>query len=785
MANTKNKGNLQTLLILVVIVGVVLLWLYNKKVLLFISSISLASILAFLLFIVLPIVILLCLPVVSRLYHHFQHAKQIETVRIVISRVDEQMRSDMINFFDFLNGVLLPSFAVQYSYLGAHHFVWELRSEEGEKQVYLSATGTLLNTILRNLQSVHPHLRFEKVVHEKNEIPQEFMQLKLERKWFHSIETIELDSDFGAIQYEKSLTDSLMATMDEIEGDAGVQFVIKPLSQSKQSKNRLKHRLAKVGGALFECEIRIYAQSNHVLKGIIGTIGEVNAQNNVVPESIWQYEIRRYFKNYWWNYLVHNKMPSLFFGPKMKFASYHLATLLQLPSSKLRVSGMQRYTNRRLPLPAGIPTEEEVPLASFETEDGVRTGLTEDMLRRNLLILGAGGTGKTLGVATQAIPYLIREDQASIIIASNPNEAKDFLSLIPPHKKVYVIDMDTPGEWGINFLSDDETPADIMVENLVGMFQTIFDSKIKNMDFIGQAYLALRMAREHSVEWKKAVPTIDLRHIKEVLANEKYRLRLIQALPAESTLRRYWIERTQLIRNPRYFVTLIAPILTVFGRILQTERLSKTLCHPNTIDLKRILYEEKGVVLLHGGKWDFGFDMNAVASTMFLTHVYHTLLEQFYIPLPNDRLITNIFLDDFSAATGRTFMMLALRGGRIGTRMVASTNAYDDAHPSLLNLLDAVFSNKFIFRTYTSDDAKRWSGLMDRLEYDDFMHMTPYYGVAWFTVNGERKDPFIAKALVYPDMEKYRDVHPWPIEKRDLKLNEIVLPDLGKGEKVI
>ena len=84
----------------------------------------------------------------------------------------------------------------------------------------------------------------------------------------------------------------------------------------KQSKQRFEHDLAQVGGALFEVEIRIYAPSQQIQKGIIGTIGEVNANNNIIAERIITYGIRRLFRNYWWKHLYEKKMPSLFLGPK-------------------------------------------------------------------------------------------------------------------------------------------------------------------------------------------------------------------------------------------------------------------------------------------------------------------------------------------------------------------------------------------------------------------------------------------------------------------------------------
>lgn len=776
MAKNERSKTSKTFVFILILAGVVFLWFYNKKLLLLLTAYSGLIVSLLLFFVVLPIVSLVVFPFFSRVYHHFQRAKTMETVRVVFSRKDEKKRTDLINFFDFLNGTLLPEFYSKYFIKGANTFVWEIRVEKnGEKNIYLSATGGFLKTITQNLQAVYQNIRFEAVEPKSIPVPNEFMQLRLEKSWKYSIEAGEQGSKIGPVQYEKSLTDSLLSTMESSEGDAGVQFVITPLSPRKQSKKRFEHDLAQVGGAIFEVEIRIFAPNKQIQKGIIGTIGEVNANNNIIAERIITYGIRRMIRNYWWRHLYEKKMPSLFLGPKIWFMSFHLAALLEIPSPNLQVAGLDRFIHKRLPIPQGIPINNDFPLV--ETEDGRKIGLTEAMRARNLLVIGTGGTGKSTTMAQNAIPVFADPDQASVVITSAPHEAQHYLQYIPPHKKVYILDMMTPAEAGINFLSFDHFPADLMVELICGLFDTVYDQKIPDLEIIKEAYLSLRKAREISPEWKEAIPAIDFRHIRELLINEKYRLKLIQVLPKYSTHRTYWMQKTQQIRNDeKYRLEYVTPILNLLSRILSVERLEKGICHPVTFDMRKALLEEKAIVIFHSGRWDFGFDIGAFFNAMFLALVYLSIFEQRKLP-PEEKVKVNLFLDDFGMYAGRSLMMLLVRAWMLGVRVTAASGSFFDIPEKMRIICNIAFANKIIFRVHNDNDAKHWASLIPLIDDQEFLHLRRHYAVVWLMVDNERKDAFIARAVFNQELNKWANYHPWPTEK-DVTLHKVVMPNI-------
>ncbi|SHE37203.1 hypothetical protein SAMN05444392_101204 [Seinonella peptonophila] len=697
--------------------------------------------------------------------YQLNQSDSVETVRVILPRAEKKVSTEMIHFFEFLNTLLLPKFPWQYYVNGVNSFTWEVQLDaKGNKEILISASPFILPEILKNLQTIYENARFETVKSElTHQPPQEFMQLRLEHPG-------ELES-FS----ERKFMDQLFQTVDELKGEAGIQVMLIPVDYQTQ-RRQLKR---KGMDALFNTEIRIYASNQQLLKALLGTIGELSPQNRLIPEGIISYQIRKWFKKHYWD-LVINKYFSLFLGPRVVLSSNQLASLLHFPSSILWVRGTYRYQHRRLPVPQGLPVNQEVVSPIAVTDENVEVGLTDEMWKQHLLVVGTGGTGKTTTLGQHASAWFSRPDEGALVIGSQPHELMFILQFVPDYKKVYIIDMDKPSKYGINFLSNDAYPVDMMVEDFIGIFDPPFAAQIKNMDFIQQAFLALRQAREQSIVWKEAVPRIDLRHIREVLANEKYRMNLIHVLPQNSDLQLYWIEKTQLMRNPRYYVTYVQPIIGVFNRILGVERVAKTLCHPNTIDLKKAILEEKAVVALHGGKWDYGFNVSDFAGNMLLTLLYQSILHQRDIP-EEKRVNINLILDDFGGFCSRILMMLLVRSSRMNVRIACAAGTWFDVPESMRTFFDDLILNKIIFRGHNHRDADYWGGLMDKLEPEDFLNMKHRYGAFWFHANGSQQDPFIARAIYDQHkgrFEQYHLTHNWPTEDLQLQLDPLMMPNI-------
>ena len=70
-----------------------------------------------------------------------------------------------------------------------------------------------------------------------------------------------------------------------------------------------------------------------------------------------------------------------------------------------------------------------------------------------------------------------------------------------------------------------------------------------------------------------------------------------------------------------------------------------------------------------------------------------------------------------------------------------------------------------------------WAGQIPLIDEQEFLHLRRHYAVVWLTVNNERKDVFIAKAVFNQELNKWANYHPWPTEK-EVKLHKVVMPNI-------
>ncbi|WP_139279171.1 hypothetical protein [Seinonella peptonophila] len=697
----------------------------------------------------------------SRIYHQHQQVHTFHTVRLKLSRYDQPNYKSMLSFIHFLHRLLSPLYPFQYHYLGAQTLSWEIISENGQKNIYLSANRSLLEMILKNFQATYPHLRFEAVDRHMN------MPTLLESTCLKE-RLISCFYPFDDQEYinEHSMIDHLLQSMDSHHGAIGIQLFITPYQ-----KRKLFTRKKLV--TPFASKIRLFATQKHELTGLVNILKKAVTPIPLRPINRIYAKLIKYIEHRW-------NLPIHLFGPKILFSAKQLAGFLQIPSSQLKTSGMARMSNQRYPVPALVPKEPEVKIPIFETEQGKRVGLTEQMLQDHVLFVGAPPYGKTKAVVSQAIPSFYRQDEPSVIIASTIEEAEHFLAFIPPTRKVYIMNMDDPGDWGINFLNNDQIAADIIAEQLGNILEDVYGDRIKNISYVKQAYMTLRLVRDCSPAWRKVIPSIDLRHIREILVNHQYRHEVIKALPRNSILFLYWSEQIHYFKNRRYYATTLMPVVDILNRILSIEPLTKTLCHPCTIDLEKALYDERAIVLLHGGNWDWRYDFYSFTFSMFITQIYQTLLYSKRMHSSGNKIMTNLFFDDFSGFAGRMMTLLCIHSLKLGVRIVAGAITYRDIHPNMHEIIDNLFANKVIFRTQSFEDAQRWSEQIKLFQYDDFLHLQPFHAAVSLQVNGQRVDPFLAKVLFYPELMKHLHLYTWP-KAQDVQLPAIIYPD---GKKI-
>lgn len=808
-SSDKSKGRFGAE-VMILVFGLGLLWFLIRRVE-YESLVRIFEPYLFYILVFIGVVLLFWMGVLTcRFYFYVRRYKKMATVEIELSRDDTTEPFEMYKYFDNVFGLLCTKFAWVGFFTGHSHVVWELGRRDSMFYIRISAPKDDLDSVTKSLQAVYQNVRFKEVPnHVLKKVPNEILQMRLQRNWFYPLQSLK--------NYQKSIVESVFAVLDEVSEDATLQVVMVPMSRrfqryavKKQKKFEVKHSksgdLGKVeqkslsaafenqGKAFFLVEVRLYSDSKKVLKGIIGSLGESSQQNNLIPELYLNYLVRLIIKKIWWKYWVQGKMPSIILGPKLKLSSFSLSTILQLPTMRLRVSGLKRSSQRRIPVPVGVPSNKDE--AFMMAENGQYISMPDDERYVNMLISGMQGSGKSTLLRSYSAPVLRDPGQSAVIVTPDRSDAEAFLEYIPTSKKVYIIDLSRPGDYGLNALADDSVSADTLAGNLLSTFRTTYGKEAvgdQSADLLVQSFKALRLVRTHE-RWKVAIPIIDFRHMRDMISDDDFRECVVADLPEGTTSYQYWTKQfPKLVSKGNY--SKILPILNKFNSLLQSERIEKILCHPSPISLRRVI-RERAVFILYTAKHEVGEEFANLFANMLMSQVFQSISSQVGIP-EEDRVPVNLFLDEIHGYANQSLLVLLQEARKYGARTAGATLSLSSIPYELRDPFNNLFGHKVIFRTNDMKEADTWSKTFaqlysnfislrdedqDRLRVgtDDILNLKRYHAVAKLTFGGQPLDAFIAMTIPNDRGKKeWKNAHPWP-QAKDVEILPVRTPDVSR-----
>ncbi len=673
-----------------------------------------------------------------------------------------------------------------------------------------------MDRICGRLQAAYQNIRFEPVEKSDKEIAKDFIQLRLERNWFYPLQTLR--------NYQASISESFFAALDKADGDSAMQVVLIPMSLRKQNKlgkkhvkfeeervkraiknphdpglgmvaqKELKASVESRGKGLYKTEIRLFADSSDALQSMIGAMAEASAENRLIPQSWLGYIGLITMQKLWWTW-TQLGMPSFGAGPNVVLSSFHLATLLQLPSMRLRSAGFRRSSTRRIPVPSGVPTQEEN--AFLQTDDGTPVGIDEDQRYQNLLLLGMHGSGKTTALRHCAAPVLRDFNQSSIIVTPDREDARKYLAYIPPEKSVYIIDLARPGEYGLNILADDDVPADQLAGNLLAAFRTAYgESSVmwQSAEFLQQPVYALRYVRQKYRDWKDAIPILDFRHIRRMLTDHEFRDSVRNYIQKDANCYDYWnLQFPAMVKRGEY-EKKVSPILNKLNELLSSERVVQTLCHPTPITIRKII-EERAVLILYTAKNEVGEETANLFANMLMSLVFQGVNSQAELP-EIERVKVNLFLDEVHGYANNALQTLLQESRKYGARTAAASLSLSSFSSEFQKVAKQLFGHKVIFRTNDQQEAEEWAksfalrytnlfGVSDEMQDkilvgpDDINSLPRFHAVARLVVNGEVLPAFVAQTRPSDPREnpEWIHEHPWPSG------NPVLVPAIRFPEK--
>lgn len=589
--------------------------------------------------------------------------------------------------------------------------------------------------------------------------------------------------------YNHSITESIIQTIDSLDEDTIIEFNLKALSSRYDDKvadmqrhyerelGELKQlnpadpgmglvnqaqlqAVAKTAGrSWWRTEIRVVASSTASLQAINGACAEASAENSLEYHRIW-------IRKDWLIYLIKAGMPGFWpFWRSFPMSGIFLATLWQLPSARLRTPGLTRASTRRGPGAIGLSRDEGgcTPIRD-EAGDVV---LKEEDRKSGVLAAGQQGTGKTT-VLEQIAHYDFRQDKAVILLDPKGLMADRIRDFVPPGRKVaaWKLSQEETHEWGWNpFLQD--INHSVLISGIIASMKQVWDKDAigpRSTDFlrIAMAYVmqtgrsstgfaAVDEFLEHPEHWGAAA-----RAVREPLAG--------------------WLrsEAEKHEENPRFFVEALSAPKNKLREFLFYPKVRENLMPSKSLDLARVI-KDKGILIVNLEPGDnLHMQDSNLIGTLLVTSIWDTIRRNGSL---QNNVITSLIIDEAHRMVCDALSNAMAEGRSYGIQMSIGLQFLNQIRDETLrDSITELLQNLFLFRSSLVKETEDYSKLMarvysnmmspdaelqDKLQFgpDDRFNLPKFESLVRLIVDGTPKPAFLGKTIPL-----------FPSEERDIKL---------------
>ncbi|OPY62242.1 MAG: AAA-like domain protein [Pelotomaculum sp. PtaU1.Bin065] len=730
------------------------------------------------------IIVLGMFAVVSlRMYFRFLRAKSLKTVELVLSRDDTATPFEVMGALDSIYGNLIERFFRLFK--GQDHFVWEVVKSDSGIKFYITAPASKLEAIKKRFQSTYQNLRFNDGYPDHGQY-QILQQYKLARPWFYTLKSLR--------DYQSSITESLVNVLDSAVGVVRLQVILipAPLSFQQQVKNmqisferehlsdkiydqsspgigytedkELKGSLELIGKGFFIVELRLSCDSWSTAQGVAGVFSEASSENRIVPPNFFGEIMLRIFRKLWLKWLV-NRMPAILLFRGFYLSSFHLATLIHLPSVRVRVATLNRYPVRRAIAP--MKTCRDSEKAILCDEEGY-VGINEEDRKFNILMLGGQGMGKST-----TMENIIRNDardlnKAIIVIDPNNDLAAKALGLIPPNREVIYLNVaDVNNRLGINPFSSDDVP-DLLVTNVISNFKQFWGKEA-----IGPRSEELLINTMYAL--LDALPSVTFYEVYRMMADFNYRTAIISQL-TDDHQRLYWQHTFEAMsENEKFLEEALSAPRNKLNRILSVSNVRRVLTSRYNIDLKELIAKRR-VLVVNLAKGAVG-EENAYLLGVFLVTMLWQAIQSQVVLQPEKRIPVSLVVDEAHNFLCPGLEKLLSEGRKFGGQNTLAFQfmgqiEYEKVKKAVMNLAQ----NIILFRTEELEDAENFSKIFmrlysnmiqvsdevqDRLNFgpDDILNLPAYKAIARLVSHGEVTAAFLAETIPTKYNSKWANHH--------------------------
>ncbi len=598
--------------------------------------------------------------------------------------------------------------------------------------------------------------------------------------------------------YAHSITESLLAVLDEAGGPAHVQFVLSPRSAGfnaraervqrayeQQAKARgvqdpaaagmgmgetaqLQAVVKTAGRQWWRTEIRLVTQQIPTMQALVGALNEAAAENSWVYHRVWLGAVRRRF-DAWRRHGMPGVRPVL---GATSLPGIFLATLWQVPSARLRVSGLLREQTRRGPALLSIPTAQSTSdraagVTPVRDEAGRTILIPAADLRWNTLATGSHGAGKST-VLQQFWRFAVNNASwAGVLIDPKGALADTARSMVPPGRPCVTWRVGHPNaNWGYNpFLGANEW--DLTVDRLLSvMKQAWTDGSImaRSEDILRHVLAAVFDLGQQAAAFTAA------RRILEEPAAWRQVAGCLRDPDLSSWFRRWASDYKE---DPKSVVSALAAPLNKLSALTFGGRRAAATSSPTSLDLERIL-RDRGLLIVNLASDEVGEDNAALIGILLLAGIWNALRAAH--AAEGGEVPTLLVLDEAHRFLGDTFFHLIAEGRAFGAATAMGLQFVGQLHDERAEAtVRELVQHRFIFRSQNVDEAERDSKLLARVYAnmispdeelqdvlaftpDDFFNLPNYRCITRILTGGRPQTAFLAETI---PVDAAREGIPW------------------------
>lgn len=737
--------------------------------------------------------VLLVMGILSAYRYHMRvrRAMQMRIAEIILGPDDTATPYEVMSALDAIHGQMLTRYGG--TAMGQNSFSFEIvRKDDSTIHFLLAAPYEWLKALEDTWRSKYTNLRFQ----DWKEIPHAWVyaqQIVLTKHWRHATETVK--------DYQNSVVETMVQALDRAQGECHLQYLLTPLpmgpmnAQLRQHVQNIEYRakqqqttdpaapgvgyaesqvvkdaLQLYGKSVFRVEMRLAADDWNSIQRVYGALQEANGENTFRASTVW------IGKNIWvrWLYL---RMPSVLLFRQNIMFSFPLATILHLPTARLRINSLNRMLVRRGPAPLFIPRDEK--LAILQDEIGP-IGIPESDRKYNLLMIGSQGSGKSTDIQN-----IIKVDsrhtddhgrnKAIVLIDIGKDTAKRAMGVVPANRKVIWFDPSDPDcPWTVNPMLASINEAVLADNVLEGLTEVFGDEAIRfrSREFLGNSIMAVKdVMKDQS----------DFTHVYQLLTDEQFRTRIIQNVQ-DPHQRQYWqITFTNaMTNNPRFLEEGLAAPRNKLDEVLRNPLIRaalETKSGRQQINMQEII-DGRAVFIANLDKSKLGKSGARLLGILLITMLWHALQAQTDVP-ESERIPVSLILDEAQNFISEGFLDILAEGRAYGAQTTIAVRFLGEiASEKVIQGLQALAQNLIVHQFELLDEAevfmKRFMRVyanmvqvgaesQDALNFgaDDFMRLPKYQAVCRFMVNGTPQQAFLAQTIPWEQFydDGVRKVH--------------------------